>query len=175
MAWCGACRTTAARGCTREAGAGRTTSPRTAAGWRTWPTSSTSTIYFYYGTSTKILLHLILLRYFYIYENQRWNPLSGFSSSGLPTDRYMWSDRCGHPGQYLDREFSVSKERIQPTDPLVVETFVHMVFSSLALLLYFLSGTSIAKILKRSFRQRESRYHEYRTHEESRSYCTNSE
>ena len=26
-------------------------------------------------------------KYFYIYENQRWNPLSGFSSSGLPTDR----------------------------------------------------------------------------------------
>merc|ERR1719410_3110399 len=35
------------------------------------------------------------LKYFYIYENQRWNPLSGFSSSGLPTDRYMWSDRSG--------------------------------------------------------------------------------
>ena len=30
-------------------------------------------------------------KYFYIYENQRWNPLSGFSSSGLPTDRYEWS------------------------------------------------------------------------------------
>ena len=28
------------------------------------------------------------MKYFYIYENQRWNPLSGFSSSGLPTDRY---------------------------------------------------------------------------------------
>ena len=27
------------------------------------------------------------MKYFYIYENQRWNPLSGFSSSGLPTDR----------------------------------------------------------------------------------------
>jgi len=37
-------------------------------------------------------------KYFYIYENQRWNPLTGFSSSGLPTDRHMWSDKTGaHP------------------------------------------------------------------------------
>ena len=27
------------------------------------------------------------MKYFYIYENQRWNQLSGFSISGLPTDR----------------------------------------------------------------------------------------
>uniref|UniRef100_A0A182YKR0 Uncharacterized protein n=1 Tax=Anopheles stephensi TaxID=30069 RepID=A0A182YKR0_ANOST len=32
---------------------------------------------------------------YYIYENQRWNPLSGFSSTGLPTDRHMWSDITG--------------------------------------------------------------------------------
>ncbi|XP_067317592.1 tectonin beta-propeller repeat-containing protein 1 [Anolis sagrei] len=31
----------------------------------------------------------------YIYENQRWNPVSGYSSRGLPTDRYMWSDASG--------------------------------------------------------------------------------
>ncbi|VVC87415.1 unnamed protein product [Leptidea sinapis] len=30
-----------------------------------------------------------------VYENQRWNPLSGYTSSGLPTDRYMWSDVTG--------------------------------------------------------------------------------
>ncbi|XP_076312142.1 tectonin beta-propeller repeat-containing protein 1-like isoform X2 [Tachypleus tridentatus] len=34
-------------------------------------------------------------RCFYVYENQRWNPLTGFSARGLPTDRYMWSDRSG--------------------------------------------------------------------------------
>ena len=34
-------------------------------------------------------------KYYYIYENQRWNPLSGFSGTGLPTDRHMWSDRTG--------------------------------------------------------------------------------
>ncbi|GFU35560.1 tectonin beta-propeller repeat-containing protein 1 [Nephila pilipes] len=34
-------------------------------------------------------------RCLYIYENQRWNPLSGFTSKGLPTDRYMWSDQTG--------------------------------------------------------------------------------
>ncbi|KAK9512765.1 hypothetical protein O3M35_001118 [Rhynocoris fuscipes] len=32
----------------------------------------------------------------YVYENQRWNPLSGFTSRGLPTDRPMWSDSTGH-------------------------------------------------------------------------------
>ncbi|XP_033907610.3 tectonin beta-propeller repeat-containing protein 1 isoform X1 [Acipenser ruthenus] len=31
----------------------------------------------------------------YIYENQRWNPVTGYSSRGLPTDRYMWSDVSG--------------------------------------------------------------------------------
>ncbi|XP_046681571.1 tectonin beta-propeller repeat-containing protein-like [Homalodisca vitripennis] len=32
---------------------------------------------------------------FYLYENQRWNPLSGFTTRGLPTDRPMWSDSTG--------------------------------------------------------------------------------
>lgn len=32
---------------------------------------------------------------YYIYENQRWNPLSGYTSTGLPTDRHMWSDITG--------------------------------------------------------------------------------
>ncbi|XP_028912182.1 tectonin beta-propeller repeat-containing protein 1 isoform X1 [Ornithorhynchus anatinus] len=31
----------------------------------------------------------------YIYENQRWNPVTGYTSRGLPTDRYMWSDGTG--------------------------------------------------------------------------------
>ncbi|CAN8008320.1 unnamed protein product, partial [Ixodes pacificus] len=31
----------------------------------------------------------------HIYENQRWNPFSGFAARGLLTDRYMWSDRSG--------------------------------------------------------------------------------
>ncbi|XP_038155641.1 tectonin beta-propeller repeat-containing protein 1 [Cyprinodon tularosa] len=31
----------------------------------------------------------------YIYENQRWNPVTGYSNRGLPTDRYMWSDASG--------------------------------------------------------------------------------
>ncbi len=30
-------------------------------------------------------------KYFYVYENQRWNPLTGFTTHGLPTDRYV---RC---------------------------------------------------------------------------------
>ncbi|XP_071442463.1 tectonin beta-propeller repeat-containing protein [Hetaerina americana] len=32
----------------------------------------------------------------HVYENQRWNPLTGYSSVGLPTDRPSWSDRSGH-------------------------------------------------------------------------------
>lgn len=32
---------------------------------------------------------------YYIYENQRWNPLSGYTAHGLPTDRNMWSDASG--------------------------------------------------------------------------------
>uniref|UniRef100_A0A3Q2QXJ7 Tectonin beta-propeller repeat-containing protein 1 n=1 Tax=Fundulus heteroclitus TaxID=8078 RepID=A0A3Q2QXJ7_FUNHE len=31
----------------------------------------------------------------YIYENQRWNPVTGYTTRGLPTDRYMWSDASG--------------------------------------------------------------------------------
>lgn len=30
-----------------------------------------------------------------VYENQRWNPVTGYTSAGLPTDRYMWSDATG--------------------------------------------------------------------------------
>jgi len=44
-------------------------------------------------------------KYFYIYENQRWNPLTGFSVHGLPTDRYMWSDKSG--------KYSATKESIK--------------------------------------------------------------
>ncbi|XP_066998371.2 tectonin beta-propeller repeat-containing protein isoform X2 [Anabrus simplex] len=32
---------------------------------------------------------------FFVYENQRWNPLTGYTAHGLPTDRYMWSDVTG--------------------------------------------------------------------------------
>ncbi|XP_028844606.1 tectonin beta-propeller repeat-containing protein 1-like [Denticeps clupeoides] len=31
----------------------------------------------------------------HIYENQRWNPVTGYTNRGLPTDRYMWSDATG--------------------------------------------------------------------------------
>lgn len=32
---------------------------------------------------------------FFVYENQRWNMLQGYSSLGLPTDRYHFSDETG--------------------------------------------------------------------------------
>lgn len=32
---------------------------------------------------------------FYTYENQRWNPISGFTAHGLPTDRQSWTDETG--------------------------------------------------------------------------------
>ncbi|XP_014245754.1 tectonin beta-propeller repeat-containing protein isoform X2 [Cimex lectularius] len=38
----------------------------------------------------------------YVYENQRWNPLNGFTSRGLPTDRPSWSDSTGHHKRYKD-------------------------------------------------------------------------
>ena len=31
----------------------------------------------------------------YIYENQRWNPLEGYSDRRLPSDRWNWSDESG--------------------------------------------------------------------------------
>ncbi|XP_061912062.1 tectonin beta-propeller repeat-containing protein 1 [Entelurus aequoreus] len=31
----------------------------------------------------------------FIFENQRWNPVTGYTNRGLPTDRYMWSDASG--------------------------------------------------------------------------------
>ncbi|XP_070636305.1 tectonin beta-propeller repeat-containing protein 1 isoform X1 [Bos indicus] len=35
------------------------------------------------------------VKFVHIYENQRWNPVTGYTSRGLPTDRYMWSDATG--------------------------------------------------------------------------------
>ncbi|XP_030386254.1 tectonin beta-propeller repeat-containing protein [Scaptodrosophila lebanonensis] len=32
---------------------------------------------------------------YYVYENQRWNPISGFTTKSLPTDRHLWSDASG--------------------------------------------------------------------------------
>ncbi|KAK5885084.1 hypothetical protein CesoFtcFv8_018832 [Champsocephalus esox] len=31
----------------------------------------------------------------HVYENQRWNPMTGYTDKGLPTDRAMWSDESG--------------------------------------------------------------------------------
>ncbi|XP_035036105.2 tectonin beta-propeller repeat-containing protein 1 isoform X3 [Hippoglossus stenolepis] len=31
----------------------------------------------------------------HVYENQRWNPMAGYTDKGLPTDRPMWSDEGG--------------------------------------------------------------------------------
>ncbi|KAM7386786.1 hypothetical protein PAMA_009419 [Pampus argenteus] len=35
------------------------------------------------------------VRSVHVYENQRWNPMTGYSDKGLPTDRPMWSDESG--------------------------------------------------------------------------------
>jgi len=47
------------------------------------------------ATSNKGVNLMVDTRKIYTYENQRWNPLSGFSDVGLPTDRPMWSDISG--------------------------------------------------------------------------------
>ncbi|XP_022901913.1 tectonin beta-propeller repeat-containing protein isoform X3 [Onthophagus taurus] len=38
-----------------------------------------------------------------VYENQRWNPVTGYTSAGLPTDRYMWSDVTGKQRRTKDQ------------------------------------------------------------------------
>ncbi|KAK4880363.1 hypothetical protein RN001_008509 [Aquatica leii] len=38
-----------------------------------------------------------------VYENQRWNPVSGYTSTGLPTDRHMWSDATGKQKRTRDQ------------------------------------------------------------------------
>uniref|UniRef100_A0A8C9ZTU9 Tectonin beta-propeller repeat-containing protein 1 n=1 Tax=Sander lucioperca TaxID=283035 RepID=A0A8C9ZTU9_SANLU len=35
------------------------------------------------------------VRSVHVYENQRWNPMTGYTDKGLPTDRPMWSDESG--------------------------------------------------------------------------------
>ncbi|KAJ7989723.1 hypothetical protein DPEC_G00307480 [Dallia pectoralis] len=35
------------------------------------------------------------VRIVYIYENQRWNPMTGYTDKLLPTDRFPWSDDVG--------------------------------------------------------------------------------
>ncbi|KAJ3600361.1 hypothetical protein NHX12_031346 [Muraenolepis orangiensis] len=35
------------------------------------------------------------VRCVHVYENQRWNPMTGYTDRGLPTDRPMWSDESG--------------------------------------------------------------------------------
>lgn len=40
---------------------------------------------------------------YYVYENQRWNPLTGYSARGLPTDRPPWSDKTGKHKRSKDK------------------------------------------------------------------------
>ncbi|XP_008548798.1 tectonin beta-propeller repeat-containing protein isoform X1 [Microplitis demolitor] len=47
------------------------------------------------GTSNADINSMTDTHNYYVYENQRWNPVTGYTSHGLPTDRYMWSDVTG--------------------------------------------------------------------------------
>ncbi|PSN51886.1 Tectonin beta-propeller repeat-containing protein [Blattella germanica] len=47
------------------------------------------------GSFLKGINSMIDTHSYYVYENQRWNPLTGYTAHGLPTDRYMWSDVTG--------------------------------------------------------------------------------
>lgn len=47
------------------------------------------------GTSNTGINTMIDIHNYYVYENQRWNPVTGYTAHGLPTDRYMWSDATG--------------------------------------------------------------------------------
>ncbi|KAM7358465.1 tectonin beta-propeller repeat-containing peroxin 23 [Cochliomyia hominivorax] len=45
--------------------------------------------------STGKINNMVDTHNYYVYENQRWNPISGFTTKSLPTDRFMWSDASG--------------------------------------------------------------------------------
>lgn len=47
------------------------------------------------GTSNADINPMTDTHNYFVYENQRWNPVTGYTSHGLPTDRYMWSDVTG--------------------------------------------------------------------------------
>ncbi|KAL0272686.1 UNVERIFIED_CONTAM: hypothetical protein PYX00_005559 [Menopon gallinae] len=47
---------------------------------------------------------------YYVYENQRWNPLTGYTSHGLPTDRFMWSDASGKHKRKREKTNLLSKK-----------------------------------------------------------------
>uniref|UniRef100_A0A8C4NTH8 Tectonin beta-propeller repeat-containing protein 1 n=1 Tax=Dicentrarchus labrax TaxID=13489 RepID=A0A8C4NTH8_DICLA len=47
------------------------------------------------ASSTDNIYTQVDVKNVYIYENQRWNPVTGYTNRGLPTDRYMWSDASG--------------------------------------------------------------------------------
>ncbi|KAL6266845.1 hypothetical protein P5V15_003674 [Pogonomyrmex californicus] len=47
------------------------------------------------GTSNTGINTMVDTQNYYVYENQRWNPVTGYTAHGLPTDRYMWSDATG--------------------------------------------------------------------------------
>lgn len=47
------------------------------------------------GTSSTGINTMVDTHNYYVYENQRWNPVTGYTAHGLPTDRYMWSDATG--------------------------------------------------------------------------------
>lgn len=47
------------------------------------------------GTGNNGINPMVDTHNYYVYENQRWNPVTGYTSHGLPTDRYMWSDVTG--------------------------------------------------------------------------------
>uniref|UniRef100_A0AAQ4R217 Peroxin/Ferlin domain-containing protein n=1 Tax=Gasterosteus aculeatus aculeatus TaxID=481459 RepID=A0AAQ4R217_GASAC len=47
------------------------------------------------ASSTDNIYTQVDVKSVYIYENQRWNPVTGYTNRGLPTDRYMWSDASG--------------------------------------------------------------------------------
>ncbi|XP_076270197.1 tectonin beta-propeller repeat-containing peroxin 23 isoform X2 [Rhynchophorus ferrugineus] len=58
----------------------------------------------FYGTLDSNNIHSMTDSQDYrVYENQRWNPVTGYTSSGLPTDRYMWSDASGRQKRIKDQ------------------------------------------------------------------------
>uniref|UniRef100_A0A7N5ZTR7 Tectonin beta-propeller repeat-containing protein 1 n=1 Tax=Anabas testudineus TaxID=64144 RepID=A0A7N5ZTR7_ANATE len=60
-----------------------------------WGIGWDGTAWVYSGRDAAQMHQQTDVRSVHVYENQRWNPMTGYTDKGLPTDRPMWSDESG--------------------------------------------------------------------------------
>ncbi|KAK6625221.1 hypothetical protein RUM43_005512 [Polyplax serrata] len=81
---------------------------QTAAGI-TWGIGFDNTAWLYVGNQSSGSQLMHDKHYYFVYENQRWNPLTGYTSHVLPTDRFMWSDVTGKQKRTRENTVLLSK------------------------------------------------------------------